>query len=179
MTKRKGLSAFISHSLPAILDADPDCGLLVVGENPNQGLTKMGEGAEVSQLISARQLGTRCVFLGQLPDDELISCYAHADVQVFPIIDVPGDVEGFGMVAIEAAACGTPTVAFSVGGVTDAISDLNGEVVEPGRYDLFTDAIIRTLQSSTPRESGCLEHAQKYRWEVYNEKIQHLIAKLA
>jgi len=48
-----------------------------------------------------------------------------------PLIRVDGDVEGFGMVAIEAAACGMPTVAFLVGGVIAAVAEgVNGCLVQ-------------------------------------------------
>ena len=54
----------------------------------------------------------RC--FGSVDDELLWQCYAAADVLVFPLIRVDGDVEGFATVVIEAAVCGTPTVAFSL-----------------------------------------------------------------
>ncbi|GAG84209.1 unnamed protein product, partial [marine sediment metagenome] len=178
MTKRKGLSRFIEQSLPAIISAVPDTGLIVVGENPNQGLTNSGEGQEVAELVSRLEASDHVIFLGQVDDKDLEASYAAADVQIFPLIDIPGDVEGFGMVAIEAAACGTPTVAFSTGGVADAISPKNGYLVEPGRYDLLADAIVQTLGSGLPHKQQCIEHARGFDWNLYHGKVKSLVNSL-
>lgn len=178
ITRRKGLSQFIRHSLPLIHEMAPTAGLVVVGENPDQSLNKQGEAKVVTDLVAELGLGDRVVFLGQLSDMELLAGYAAADVQIFPLIDVPGDVEGFGMVAIEAAACGTPTVAFAAGGVADAISEQNGILVEPGRYDLLAEAIVRSLQEGLPDRRQCVEHAREFRWENYHEKIRAVLESL-
>lgn len=175
ITRRKGLSQFIQHSLPLILQEEPEAGLVVVGENPSQSLTKFGEAREVAELVFELNLTDRVTFLGKLNDRELEACYAAADVQIFPLIDIPGDVEGFGMVAIEAAACGTPTVAFSAGGVADAISTENGALIAPGEYDLLANAVIRTLQEGKPDAPQCTEYASQFNWNRYNEKIRTVI----
>jgi phosphatidylinositol alpha-1,6-mannosyltransferase len=178
ITRRKGLSSFIQNSLPLILEAEPEAGLIVVGENSDQSLTKFGEAREVMELVSRLNMGQRVMFLGQLSDTDLETCYAAADVHVFPLLDTPGDVEGFGMVAIEAAACGTPTVAFYAGGVADAISSENGILVETGRYDLFSKAVTRILREGRPCKEHCVEHAKKYGWDRYNKKIKSVISQL-
>lgn len=175
MTKRKGLSQFVRNSLPAILSKEPMSGLVVVGDNPDQGLTNLGEQKQVKQAVADLQLGDHIRFLGQVTDADLISCYAHADVQVFPLVEVPGDVEGFGMVAVEAASCGTPTVAFKTGGVSDAVSPLNGSLVKPGRYDLLAEAILETLSIGLPNSATCLQHANQFRWEAYHRQLETLI----
>lgn len=175
MTKRKGLSRFIESSLPDILAAEPDCGLAVVGDNADQALTKNGEREKVLDLVRQMQLEDKVIFLGQVSDIELQACYASASVQVFPIVDVPGDIEGFGMVAIEAAANGTPTVAFNIGGVADAISDRNGDLVEPGRYDHFSQAVLGYLKQTHFNSRQCIDHAKQYSWEQFDRKLAKVI----
>jgi glycosyltransferase involved in cell wall biosynthesis len=59
--------------------------------------------------------------LGWVSDKTLLSLYQHCEALVFPITAVPDDIEGFGMVAIEAAAAGRPTIAFDEGGVGNAV----------------------------------------------------------
>ena len=178
ITRRKGLSRFIQSCLPSIVASAPEAGLIVVGENPDQGLTNLGEGKEIIELVDKLHLSTKVRFLGQLDDSELLASFAAADVHVLPLIDVAGDIEGFGMVAIEAAACGTPTVGFSVGGVTDAISPMNGELIEPERHDLLAAAIIARLRNNSSDEQACIEHARNFRWEVYNDKISKVIQSM-
>lgn len=178
ITRRKGLSQFVQHSLPLICDMAPTSGLVVVGENPDQSLNKQGEARTVTDLVSRLGLGDRVIFLGQLDDAELEACYAAADVQIFPLIEIAGDVEGFGMVAIEAAACGTPTVAFAAGGVADAISQQSGTLVEPGRYDLLAEAIVQALDEGLPDPRQCIEHARRFRWEIYHAKIRSVLESL-
>ena len=59
--------------------------------------------------------------IGEVSDDMLAAAYRSADVMVMPNIPVRGDMEGFGLVALEAAAAGLPVVASRIEGITDAI----------------------------------------------------------
>ena len=175
MTKRKGLSGFLEYVLPLILQSEPDIGVVVVGEDPLDSLNQLGEKAEIQQQIARQGLHTTVVFVGKLSDRDLEIGYADAAVQIFPLTGVPGDVEGFGMVAIEAAACGTPTVAFELGGVADAVSAGNGHLVPPGDCRLFAELVIKVLRTGEPSAEQCVAHARQFTWEVYNEKMQGLI----
>ncbi|MDZ7782927.1 MAG: glycosyltransferase [Halioglobus sp.] len=62
LTRRKGLSRFLRHGLPQILRAVPDCGLVVVGQNPAQSLNRLGEEAEVFSAIEEESWKTGCAF---------------------------------------------------------------------------------------------------------------------
>jgi phosphatidylinositol alpha-1,6-mannosyltransferase len=179
ITRRKGLSGFISQCLPHILDNVPGAGLVVVGDNPDDSLNKQGEAAEVMSLVERLALTDRVRFLGKLGDDELLAAYAAADVQVFPLIEVEGDVEGFGMVVIEAAACGTPTVAFDVGGVADAIAEDNGQLVKANDYSAFYEAVAHIIESDVFDEGACTMHARNYGWKSFNEKSRKALNDLS
>jgi phosphatidylinositol alpha-1,6-mannosyltransferase len=175
MTKRKGLSGFLQHILPLILEREPGIGLVVVGTAPQDSLNQLGEQAEIQQQICAQRLQTSVTFLGNLSDRDLEICYAEAALQILPLIEVPGDVEGFGMVAIEAAASGTPTVAFELGGVTDAISAGNGCLVAPGEFSVFADKVVNILRNGGPSAEHCAAHARQFTWQTYSEKMRELI----
>lgn len=178
LTRRKGLSQFLRHCLPQILREMPDCGLVVVGESPTQSLNRLGEESEVLSAITEENLDDRVRFLGKLSDEDLLTCYADAAVQVFPLVEVPGDVEGFGMVAVEAAACGTPTVAFRLGGVADAISTENGHLLRPGDYQAFAAAVIDVLRTGKPDATSCRNFARGFSWEHYHKRLRDALEPL-
>jgi phosphatidylinositol alpha-1,6-mannosyltransferase len=175
MTKRKGLSGFLQHILPIIIQSEPKIGLVVVGEEPQDSLNQLGEQAEVLQQIAAQHLESNVIFLGKLSDRDLETCFAEAAVQIFPLTEVSGDVEGFGMVAIESAACGTPTVAFELGGVADSISAANGHLVPPGDFKSFAEQVIKVLRTAEPNAEQCLAQARQFTWQAYNERMRKLI----
>ncbi|GAB3316797.1 glycosyltransferase family 4 protein [Haliea atlantica] len=175
ITRRKGLSPFIRHSLTNILQACPDSGLVVVGDNASDSLNRQGEKAEVLAAIEEASLGDKVMFLGQVDDRDLETAYACAAVHVFPLIEVPGDVEGFGMVVIEAAARGAPTVAFDVGGVSDAVRPAGGNLIEVDRYDLLSEAVSQHLWNIDDTFHMCHQHAQRFSWFRFNQEIRRLI----
>ncbi|MAC35173.1 MAG: hypothetical protein CME38_16455 [Haliea sp.] len=167
ITRRKGLSPFIRHSLPAILQACPDTGLVVVGDNANDSLNRQGEKAEVLAAIDEAGLCDKVMFLGQVDDRDLETAYACAAVHVFPLIEVPGDVEGFGMVVIEAAAVGTVTVAFDVGGVADALELVGGTLIPSGNYTEFTRLITQTIAGGQTARQVSVEIHSSISWDRY------------
>lgn len=177
MTRRKGLSLFISQCLPQVLEAVPDATLVIVGDQPTNALNGEGEKQDVMRNLSQLPpaLRERVRFLGSLDDDDLNTCYAAADVHVFPIQDIPGDVEGFGMVAIEAASYGTPTVAFGVGGVADAVGTEGGELVTADDYLELAQAVIRSLQSAGCGREQCHAHAVQFSWERFNRELKTIL----
>ena len=135
---RKGLLPFIEHAWPTIVKQVPDCALVIVGDAADQAVDRKASAGTLAGAIASTELGDTIQHLGRVDDATLWACYGAADVLVFPLIDVAGDVEGFGMVSIEAAASGTPTVAFATGGVVDAVAEgTSGRLVEPGNYAAF------------------------------------------
>jgi phosphatidylinositol alpha-1,6-mannosyltransferase len=172
MIRRKGLAEFLEKAWPRVIALQPNAILLVVGDSPDDALLQDPMGAE--RLMEAiERCGKDTVrFLGAVADDVLWNCYAAADALVFPLIRVKGDVEGFGMVAIEAAASGTPTVAFPVGGVIDAIADgISGSLVPEGEYEAFADAVVSICSGGPPSRSDCRNHALKFSWDMHGEKL--------
>jgi glycosyltransferase involved in cell wall biosynthesis len=85
-----------------------------------------GAGAEeirITNLIQQKKLEERIVLAGKVSDADLITLYKGSDVFVMPNITVPNDVEGFGIVAIEASMSGLPVIASNVQGISDAVID--------------------------------------------------------
>ena len=176
---RKGLSAFIERSWPEVLKQDPTALLVVVGDSPEAAaLTDTEEVAAVRELQRRSSFKESIRFLGVVSDHALEQYYAAADVLVFPILDVPGDVEGFGMVAVEAAAHGTPTVAFASGGVVDAVDDgVSGHLIPPGDYSAFAEKTVQTAHTRRSFQGGCRGHAEKFGWDRHRAQLFDIVPR--
>lgn len=118
LVPRKGAAWFVRHVLPSL---------------PNALYVVIGVGADHDAIVAAAdETGTRDrVWLtGSVSDERLLDLLAASDVFVMPNVPVPGNVEGFGIVAIEASASGLPVVAARLEGIPDAVSDGdNGHLV--------------------------------------------------
>ena len=176
MVRRKGLVEFLEKAWPRILAQRSDAVLLIVGDSPDDALLQ--DPREAKRLMEAiERFGNDAVrFLGAVEDNVLWNCYAAADALVFPLIRVKGDVEGFGMVAIEAAASGTPTVAFPVGGVVDAVADgLSGSLVPEGDYEAFATAVVSICHGGPPSPSDCRNYAKKFSWDIHRRELLSIL----
>lgn len=179
LTKRKGLAEFVAQALPAILVAFPGTRLIIVGEEAVDALTGTGE-SERDRIIAAAtasDTGHALKFVGRLTESELGDAYQAADIHVFPVLKMVGDVEGFGMVALESAAHGLRTVAFEVGGIPDAVQvPATGALVPSGDYRKFADVVISVLQTGPGSISGCRDFAKAKSWEVFGTRVRALVS---
>jgi phosphatidylinositol alpha-1,6-mannosyltransferase len=173
LTARKGLRTFVEEVLPSLVAARPDTLLVVVGEPPRRALHAHAETPEAI-LATARALGLedRIRFLGNLFGRDLDDAYGGADLHVFPVRHDPTDPEGFGMVAIEAAARGLPTVAYATGGVNDAVADgVSGRLVPPGDARGLAKAALELLERP-PSDSALRAHAARFSWPLFGARVR-------
>ncbi|TAN06158.1 MAG: glycosyltransferase family 1 protein [Rhodanobacteraceae bacterium] len=173
LSARKGLREFVVGALPRIVAAHPDAVLLIVGDAPSQALHAEAQTpASIQTAAEAAGVGGHVRFFGKLPEAELLDAYQSADLHVFPIRHIPGDPEGFGMVAVEAAAHGLPTIAFATGGVIDAVAEgVSGYLVEPGDYAAFADTVITALDQREALRAPCIEFALQFAWPEFGAQI--------
>lgn len=177
LTTRKGLREFVELALPSIVQAEPDTMLVVIGEAPKNSL---GAGIQTIESIQAQAersgVAGHIKFLGVITDKNLLAtAYEAADVHVFPVRHIPDDPEGFGMVAIEAAAHGLPTVAFATGGVVDAVAEgHSGTLVQPGDTKAFSGSVTTLLESPIPMEPIC-QFAQQFTWPRFDEYLRNAL----
>ncbi len=154
LVPRKNHLAIISL-LPKLLKTNPDLAYLIVGDGPMKD--------ELEH--KARDLGVAeaVIFTGSVSDDQLPNYYNLADVFVMTskTIAKEGDVEGFGIVYLEAAASGVPSIAGSSGGASEAVLDnITGLIVNDNDpKELFTsisnllsDDKLRTTLGNNARE---------------------------
>lgn len=180
LTRRKGLAEFVTQALPLVVARSPDSLLVIVGEEASDALHKPA-GSERDRIVDAAKaanLESSIMFIGRRDDAGLRGAYQAAQVHVFPVLEQRGDVEGFGMVALEAAAHGLPTVAFAVGGVPDAVSDPEtGKLVAPGAYQEMADAIVSVL--SRPQTDEGRNRARSFAvakdWAAFGNRLRMLV----
>jgi phosphatidyl-myo-inositol dimannoside synthase len=176
LTERKGLRDFLKYCMPQIREQFPDVLLLVVGDEAPAALVGSGAGGQQLVLEEAARLGMggNVEFGGILGDDGLTQAYFAADVHVFPVKELSGDVEGFGMVAMEAAAHRLPTVAFAVGGIPDAVSEgVSGRLVDSGDYEAMARQVCDVLSKRPATELGesSVEFARGFEWRAFEYHV--------
>jgi phosphatidylinositol alpha-1,6-mannosyltransferase len=121
--------------------------------------------------IRDNNLGERVRLLTNLPWKKMKILFNTADLFVSPNIKIPGSMEGFGINAIEGAACGRVVIASDLEGLKDAISDgQNGFLLEPGNAEIWTKKIKEVLLDDNFRkEFG--QKAKRYTIEHYSWDI--------
>ncbi len=172
LTTRKGLVPFVREVLPLIAAKQPDVLLAIVGEAPKDALAAQAETPQqIMAAAHAAGVGAQVVWVGPKFGTELSTAYLAADVHIFPVREIPADPEGFGMVAIEAAAHGLPTVAYATGGVVEAVADgISGRLVPPGDSQSFAQAVLETL--CHPQASAeILGFAAQFAWPRFGGEI--------
>jgi len=104
-----------------------------------------GEGPErrtVQEIVDRYNLQGRVLLLGEVSDEDRKVIYNASDIFIIPNITVPGDVEGFGIVALEAGSCGVPVVASNIQGLRDAVIDgKTGYLIKEGDVEGFLERI--------------------------------------
>lgn len=176
LTPRKGLTEFIERAMGPLLAASPGVQLIVIGDEAPDALNASGAGQRARVLEAAERAGVSPYvhLIGAVSDDCLRVAFDVANVHVFPGVTVRGDVEGFGMVAIEAAAHGLPTVAFSVGGIRDAVNDdVSGSLVADGDYAELVRRILQWIASSDAvSDAACRRFAERFSWGVFDRSLR-------
>lgn len=168
---RKGVAEFITQALPALRMRYHQLRLVVVGTEPPAG---RGEQlARIRAAIAQAGMEAAVELRGRVTDAELAALYAAADLHLLPLVPVPGDVEGFGMVILEAAARGVPTVAFDLGGIADALHpQFGGARVASGDYPALISAIGQCLEAaSSGRRAELVEATRARSWDAFGREL--------
>jgi phosphatidylinositol alpha-1,6-mannosyltransferase len=185
LARRKGVKEFIEHSLGAIVKQVPEVCFVIAGDNPMDSLTSHDDVAgEIRQAIERHELSEQVRWLGAVSDAELVQIYAFCDVLVLPVLDLDADVEGFGMVALEAAAAGKPVIATRCGGIPDAVEDgESGILVEPGNCDGLSEAIVSLLNNpqiaSAMGQSGRRRAVKEFTWNSVVSRYEAMFRRLS
>ncbi|MDR3416690.1 MAG: glycosyltransferase family 4 protein [Nevskia sp.] len=178
LTARKGLVEFVEQVMPGLAGVLPEVVLAVIGGEAVHAL-KGGGGGQLERLqASIRRLGLerQVRLLGEQDDRTARGAFFASRALVFPVLDLPGDVEGFGMVAIEAAAHGVPTLGFAVGGVPDAVAEpRSGSLFRPGDYAALAAALQRLCAAADEDEAARLrrrDFAAEFEWSRFGQRMR-------
>ncbi len=171
---RKGQDALIK-AWPDVQRAIPDAALLIVGGGPQR--------KKLEQLIASHSLTDAVVMTGTVPWEQLPAHYAAGDVFAMPCRtrNKGLDVEGLGIVYLEASATGLPVIAGDSGGAPDAVlQGVTGEVVSGRSREQLVAAVTGLL--ADPARAHAMGQAgrdwveREWRWDIVAGRLTQLLA---
>lgn len=140
---RKGIETLVRACAYSKAHRENSFRLVIVGGSYPNRIDGV-ERKRIEQLVQELEFSNRTLFVGQVNHELLPFYYSSADVCL-----IPSHYEPFGLVAIEAMACGTPVIASNVGGLKyTVLHEQTGLLVPPQDIDSFTQAIDRILENS-------------------------------
>ena len=180
LVRRKGQDTLI-RAWPQVLAAVPETArnrgpvLLIVGDGPYRG--------ELERLAEHSGAADSVVFTGPVPASDLPAYYRAGDVFAMPCRTRRGglDVEGLGIVYLEASASGLPVVGGDSGGAPDAILDGETGYVVPGRdvaaaARRISELLADPAGAAALGEKGVAWVDREWRWELVAERLWQILA---
>jgi len=162
LVPRKGVAWFVEEVMPRL---DGSYLYLVAGEGPDFD--------RIASLVGRCHLQDRVFLLGRVTEDTRNKLFHASDLFIMPNIEVDGDVEGFGIAAIEAGCCGLPVIASDVQGLKDAVLDgRTGFLVEAENAEKFADRVCRTDLDRQAVRSLVIE---TYNWGRIYQRYQDIL----
>lgn len=156
LVRRMGLERLIDALVP-VVRRHPDLLLLIAGKGPEE--------AALCERIAAHGLADHVGLLGFVPDTALPLAYRAADASIVPTIDL----EGFGLIAAESLAAGTPAIVTPVGGLPEVVLPLSSSLVLPGASVAAIGAGVQSWADgdlTMPDEVACRDYARRmFSWE--------------
>jgi phosphatidylinositol alpha-1,6-mannosyltransferase len=175
LVRRKGFAWFVEQVLPVVRAEIPSVRLVIVGDGPERDAI----------VETARRSGVQenVLLVGRVNEVDLQLCYAAADIFVMPNVRIEGDVEGFGLVALEASIAGLPVIAAGHEGIRDAIHDgQNGRLIPPEDASAFSEALVGFIRNPIERQrlarQGASYTGQVFSWGAMAERYLALYDRL-
>ncbi|MEX0686123.1 MAG: glycosyltransferase family 4 protein [Balneolales bacterium] len=168
--KRKGHEWFINEVIPLIKS---DFLYIIIGDGP--------EFPKIKQTINNSLHKSKILLTGKQPDKILRYVYAASDLFIMPNIKVPGDMEGFGIVILEANIAETPAIASDLEGIKDVVKQgKNGYRIRVGNQNEFASKIDEVLQSELDSLSASSKEyvMNCFSWEHVLEDYLSFIEKV-
>jgi phosphatidylinositol alpha-1,6-mannosyltransferase len=173
LQERKGQDMMI-RALPAIRAACPDVLYVAAGGG--------AERTALQELAGRLDVQDAVQFPGAPSEDTLVSYYQQCDLFALPNRQVGWDIEGFGIVLLEAQACGVPVIAGCSGGTRETMRPgITGELVPCESPEPLADAVVALLQAPERRRAmgaaGREWTTSHFSWQVLAQQAQAIFAK--
>ena len=172
LVHRKGQDQLVK-ALPRIIEKFPTVKLIFVGTGPHR--------KKIEKLIKQYGVEKSVRFIGRIPHEQLPRYFALGDIFAMPSRSrlFGLEVEGLGIVYLEASACGLPVIAGDSGGAPDAVlPGKTGVVVDGTSESAIADAAISLLSDlSKSREMGSVGRdwvVSNWRWEIWSKTFNNL-----
>jgi len=175
IVERKGVDKVI-ECLPLVIKKIPNVVYIVVGDGPYR--------VTIEKMVCNLNLEGHVLFAGYVSDEDKPSYYSACDIFVMPNRELcNGNVEGFGIVFLEANSYGQPVIGGRSGGTIDAIEDgKSGLLVDPMNKNEIASAIVRLLEDENfAKRLGKMgrERVEKeFGWPVIVSKIRQELVEV-
>ncbi|MDD5729767.1 MAG: glycosyltransferase family 4 protein [Candidatus Omnitrophica bacterium] len=173
LVESKGHKTVI-QALPEVLKQFPNAVYLVVGDGPLS--------AELKETAAGLGLAGKVIFEGNAGEDKLADYFSCCDIFAMVSKEIPerGEVEGFGIAYLEAAACAKPSIGAKSGGIPDAVLDgVTGILVEPDNPGELSRVLIRLLGDKGLRdklgENAKNRAAEEFNTLRFGERLEKII----
>jgi phosphatidylinositol alpha-1,6-mannosyltransferase len=176
LVERKGHDMVI-RALSRLRAGRPDVIYVIAGDGPHR--------AALEQLAVSMGVADRVIFLGRVPASDLPLLYSMADI--FLMVSRERlencDLEGFGIVFIEAAACGAPVIGGRSGGIEDAVLDnVTGLLVDPLSIEDVAESIDRLLSDKALAdrlgEAAMRRAVREFNWSRHRREIRAILEEV-
>jgi phosphatidylinositol alpha-1,6-mannosyltransferase len=162
--------------MPQILSSVPDAHLLLIGQGPYR--------EHLQELVHKHRLESSVTFIGRIEYKDLPMHLCAGEIFAMPSRSrlMGLEVEGLGIVYLEASSCGLPVLAGSSGGAPDAVvQNITGLVVDGTNHQQIATAAIDLLNNSVASQlmgaAGRQWIVENWRWEIWSKEFENLLVK--
>ena len=169
LQRRKGQD-FLIKSMPALLNEFPDLFYAVVGRGECYD--------ELISLVDQHELHDKVCVYPDMDDEALIKCYQQCDIFILPNRTIDNDIEGFGMVLVEAQVCGKPVIAGDSGGTRETMNiGKTGHIIDCSSTENLLNGLSPILRNReiVDGEVDIADYAKnRFNWDQHVAKAKRL-----
>jgi phosphatidylinositol alpha-1,6-mannosyltransferase len=169
LQRRKGQD-FLIKSMPALLKEFPDLFYAVVGRGECYD--------ELISLVDEHKLHDNVCVYPDMDDEALIKCYQQCDIFILPNRTIDNDIEGFGMVLVEAQVCGKPVIAGDSGGTRETMNiGKTGHIIDCSSTENLLNGLSPILRNReiVDGEVDIADYAKnRFNWDQHVAKAKRL-----